>query len=97
MKYYSQTQIHDLKAPLSQPNHNHSQLGLCLYSCVGSLVYQTIVGRLAEVRPVVDVSRPVSWVLRETIVLLELYIMSLGLANCIGGLLIFTPNRWLAN
>jgi hypothetical protein len=36
---------------------------------------------IAPLHTVVDVSRPVSWVLRVTIVPLELYIISLGLVR----------------
>ena len=84
MEYYSRTQIYNLKHPLSQPSHTHVQSWLCLYSYISLLFYLSTVVKLVELRPVedwVDVSRLMSWVLRVTMVLLELYIISLGLAQ----------------
>ena len=83
MEYYSRTQIYNLKHLLSQPSHTRVQSWLCLYSYINLLFYLSTVVKLVELRPVedwVDVSRLVSWVLRVTMVPLELYIRCLELA-----------------
>jgi hypothetical protein len=48
IEYYRQTQIYNLKAPLSQPSHIHIYPEVCSYSGVGSSFYPSIVVKLRE-------------------------------------------------
>ena len=84
MKCYGQTQIYDPKAPPLWPSHIHIQPEVYSYSGIGSYFYQSIVVKLEELRPIenwMDMLGLVSQVLKETMNSLELYIISLGLAQ----------------
>ena len=85
MEYSGRTRIYNQKVPPSQPSHTRLQSLLSLYPGAGSLFYSLIIVKLAEVGLVddlVNVLRLVSWVLRITMVPLELYIIELVLGIC---------------